>query len=315
MALKDYFAEINDEVKQVLASDFEVDVFETNSVPNFDDSNITYDNLDTKYKKCKLLESCVLYVDMRDSMKISASKRPMTLSKIYSSFVKSMISAGRYYGGHVRNIIGDRVMIVFDKENCFKNAVNTSILMNSTCTHILNKHIKDIEFKAGIGIDYGKMLITKAGATRRGAEREFYRSLVWLGKPANIASRLTDMACKDVKVKDAGVTEGYYYPTLNEWLWFDKTFEQFLKQLEPTYLNEYLKHANAHFRSFYVTDERKIVAPPILMTKAVFDGFKAACPDDPSVVNKWIKDVSVPVRDYSGGVYGGNVTFNAVKEI
>jgi class 3 adenylate cyclase len=75
---------------------------------------ITYENLDDKVKRCKCFESCVLYVDIRNSASISASKRIWTLACIYSSFVRSMIAATRYYGGHVHNIIGDRVMVVFD---------------------------------------------------------------------------------------------------------------------------------------------------------------------------------------------------------
>ena len=196
MALKDFFQNIDDEVKTILDSDFEVIITETNFVPNFDDPNITYDNLDTNKKKCKRLESCVLYVDIRGSANISASKKPHTLAKMYSSFVRSMIACAKYYGGHVRNIIGDRVMVVFDKDNCFKNSIDTAVLMNSVCQNILNKRIKNFDFKCGIGVDYGKMLITKSGAIRQGSEKEFYRSLVWLGKPANTASRLTDLAFK-----------------------------------------------------------------------------------------------------------------------
>lgn len=208
MSLKDFFEDINDEVSAVNSAEFEVDVVETKYVPSFSDPNITYDNLDTKTKKCKRLESCVLYVDIRGSAKISAEKQPKTLAKLYSSFVRSMIACARYYGGHVRNIIGDRVMVVFDSDDCFKNSVNTAILMNTVCKYILNKHIKAVDFSAGIGIDHGKMLVTKAGAIRQGSEKEFYRSLVWLGSPANVASRLTDAANKKETYTVPGVSEG-----------------------------------------------------------------------------------------------------------
>ncbi|WP_211277023.1 adenylate/guanylate cyclase domain-containing protein, partial [Tamilnaduibacter salinus] len=168
MALKDFLKDLDDSVKVVTSSDFEVEIIETDFVPSFSDANITYDNLDTKKKKCKRLESCVLYVDIRSSAKISAERQPQTLAKMYSSFVRTMISCARYYGGHVRNIVGDRVMVVFDKENCFENAIDTAVLMNSVCNNILNKRISSFEFRTGIGIDYGKMLITKSGAIRKG---------------------------------------------------------------------------------------------------------------------------------------------------
>ncbi|MEH1888226.1 MAG: hypothetical protein V7K92_01785 [Nostoc sp.] len=131
MDILDFFNEIKDEVNLTVSSNFQIEVIETERVPSFEDSNITYYNPLTKTKKCKRIESCVLYVDMRDSTKISAAKHPATLTKIYSTFVSSMIQASRYFNGYVRNIIGDRVMVVYDRVNCFLNAINTAILMNS----------------------------------------------------------------------------------------------------------------------------------------------------------------------------------------
>ncbi len=69
MSLEGFFSDIDSQVGIVLSSDFNIQVVDTDYVPNFDDSEITYDNLDEKTKKCKRLESCVLYIDMRDSTK------------------------------------------------------------------------------------------------------------------------------------------------------------------------------------------------------------------------------------------------------
>ncbi len=315
MSLKDFFKEIDLEVGAVVSNDFQIEVTETDYVPSFDDPNITYDNLDNKVKKCKRLESCVLYVDMRDSTKISAAKRPATLAKIYSSFVRSMIAAARYYEGHVRNIIGDRVMVVFDKEHCFEKAIDTAILMNSISKHILNKRIRDIDFRCGIGIDYGKMLIAKAGAVRRGTEKEFYRSLVWLGKPANVASRLTDIANKTTTTVTEKICQGNHYPLTNKWSWLNKTYEQFIDDLEPTY-SRYLKHKDNYFSSFFKTSSTYNYTPsPILMTEAVFSGLKRENSNRPSIINNWWKEQSLNVRDYDGKIFGGDIIFTAVQEI
>lgn len=316
MALEDFLKEIDDEVSIVNSSDFEVEIIETNFVPSFSDPNITYDNLDTQKTKCKRLESCVLYVDIRGSARISAERKPKTLAKIYSSFVRSMISCARYYGGHVRNIVGDRVMVVFDKEGCYTNAVNTAILMNTVCQHILNKRIKAFEFKAGVGIDYGKMLITKAGVVRQGDEKEFYRGLVWLGRPANIASRLTDLAHKTVTTTNRGIKEGLYYPNTDVWHWSDVSFEDFIGRLEPTFSRN-LRHENEYFSSFIYTSlpPCTVSYSPILMTKAVFDGYKAANPERDSIKKGWFAKRKVEVKDYDGDVYGGAVYKTAVNNI
>lgn len=315
MALKDFLKDLDDSVKVVTSSDFEVEIIETEFVPSFSDASITYDNLDTKKKKCKRLESCVLYVDIRSSAKISAERQPKTLAKMYSSFVRTMIACARYYGGHVRNIVGDRVMVVFDKEKCFENAIDTAILMNSVCKHILNKRISSFDFRAGIGIDYGKMLITKSGAIRQGDEKEFYRSLVWLGKPANTASRLTDLAHKTENYTIPAIHQGNYYPNIKDWHWQSKPYEQFIDDLETTG-SRMLKHKDQHFYTFFKTTmSHSETHSPILFTKSVFDGFKKARPNADSITNSWWSKKNLDVRDYDGDIYGGDVIFSAVEDL
>jgi adenylate cyclase len=315
VALRDFLKALDNEVSTVLDSSFEIEIIETKFVPNFDDPNITFDNLDTKKKKCKRLESCVLYVDIRDSVKLSAEKQPKTLAKVYSSFVRSMIACAQYYGGHVRNIIGDRVMVVFDQEDCFEKSINTATLMNSVCKYILNKRINSTDFKCGIGIDYGKMLITKGGAIRQGAEKEFYRSLVWLGKPANIASRLTDLANKTEFSQISAINQGNYYPYIKDWHWQSKPYEQFIDELEST-SSRMLKHRDDHFYTFFKTTiSHSKSHSPILITKAVFDGLKRDCPQSSYVEKNLFSKKDVSVRDYSGDVYGGDAFFPDVKDI
>lgn len=315
MPLIDFLKELDDEVKTVISSDFEIEIVETNFVPSFSDPNITFDNLDTKKKKCKRLESCVLYVDIRGSARISAERKPKTLAKMYSSFVRTMLACARYYGGHVRNIIGDRVMVVFDKEDCFTKAIDTAILMNSVCKYILNKRITSFDFRAGIGIDYGKMLITKSGAIRKGTEKEFYRSLVWLGRPANIASRLTDLANKTEHYRIPAIHQGNYYSYLGDWHWQSKPYEQFIDDLETT-SSRMLRHKDEHFYTFFKTTMSHSKSHnPILMTKAVYDGYKSANPNADSVKKGWFSKKSITVKDYNGDVYGGNVIKTVIEDI
>ena len=235
---------------------------------------------------------------------------------MYSSFIKSMISCARYYNGHVRNVIGDRVMVVFDKKDCFKNSVNTAILMNSVCKFVINKRIKNFTFSTGIGIDFGKMLITKAGTTRHGSEKEFYRSLVWLGKPANIASKLTDLANKTNTFYIKGVNQGFHYPLTNEFLWVGTTMDDFLRSLETTYTN-HLKHVNDYFFTFLPTDLGPYTTDykPIMMTSAVYNGFKREAPNDNSLEKGLWSKCDINIKDYSGDIYGGNVVFTDVYNV
>ncbi|MEO7522335.1 MAG: adenylate/guanylate cyclase domain-containing protein [Gemmatimonas sp.] len=212
MTLQDFLSDADAEVRAIIAAEFKIEVVETTTVPSFDDPAITYDNRDTQVKRCKLLESCVLYVDIRNSSTISAERQSVTLARMYSTFVRMMIKCARHYGGRVRNIIGDRVMVVFDRQDCFVNAVRTAILCQTVAQKIIDRRITSFAFKCGVGIDFGKMLIVKAGASRRGAEMEFYRSHVWLGRPANVASKLTDIAAKPRVIKSGGYLRvGLYF--------------------------------------------------------------------------------------------------------
>lgn len=308
MSLQDFIAEIDDTVSTILDSRFQIEISETDTVPNFNDSSITYPNLVSCTQKCKTIETCVLYVDIRDSSKISSSKKPRTLAKIYSSFVYSMIQAGKYFGGHIRNIVGDRVMVVFDQANCFQRAVDTAVLMNTTCQHVLNKRVKDSEFKAGIGIDYGKMLITKTGIIKHASEKEFHRSLVWLGRPANVASKLTDLAYKYNNTKainDLGRTV-----KSNKWPWSTRTFHQFFD--DPWASEGKLRHRNPDSVWSYSSDAlTSNNYPPILMTKAVYDG--GSLQNQFDLNPKWDfpdplwHEVEIFVSGYTGKIFGGDV--------
>jgi class 3 adenylate cyclase len=317
MSINDFVEQIREEVTATLSSDLQIQVFDTEIVPDFNDSNITYDNLDANIKKCKRLESCVLYVDLRDSTKLSADKRPYTLSRIYSTFVRSMIAAARHFNGHVRNIIGDRVMVLYDKQDCFTNAINTAILMNSISQYIINPLVKDFKFKCGVGIDYGKMLIAKAGAIRHGDQKEFYRSLVWLGRPANVASKLTDIAFKTNYQYKAGICQGNYYPLIQEpWLWFDRTYDEFIDDLQVVG-PAVLQHKNQYFRAFFKTTlgPYETSYRPILITEAVFEGFLRDNPNAYSIKMGWWTKVNASIPGYSGKIYGGDIVFTAPKSV
>ena len=71
-------------------------------------------------------------------------------------------------------------------------------------------------------------------------------------------------------------------------------------------------HNNPAFRSFYSVKERyveKAAAPPILMSKSVFDGFRAARPQAPELKYGWFKQVKVDIPEHTGEVYGGDVIY------
>lgn len=310
MTIKDFLADADAEVQTILASGFKIEVVETAVVPSFADPAITYDNLDAQVKRCKLLESCVLYVDIRNSAAISAERQAATLARMYSAFVRMMIKSARHFGGHVRNIIGDRVMVVFDKQDCFVNAVRTAMLCQTVAQKIIDRRITTFDFKCGVGIDHGKMLIVKAGAIRRGDEMEFYRSLVWLGRPANVASKLTDVASKARVIASGGyVRVGFYYPYTKVWRWSDKSYMDFSREIEPSPGGK-LTYKDEHYETFFEMEPRSttVYNAPILITKAVYDGYAAAVGAETVRREGWASQ-AIFVSGYTGAVYGSSAVY------
>ena len=311
MSVKDVLDTLDEEIEIIHSSDFEIEITETKYVPHFNDSNLTFENFDTKKKKVKTIETCVLYIDIRKSTSLNLQHYPQTMAKLYSSFIRGMIKAAEYYDGKIRNIIGDRLMVVFDSYNCFSNAVDTAILMNTISQKIINKRFKNNVFTCGIGIDYGKMMVTKCGTIKQGHENANYKSLVWLGRPANIASKLTDEANKtSTSYTRDGLNIGLHYPLTDVWSWIFKTPEEFVENIKITYSpkmiykDEYFKSCFATTKTIYNHDS----TPPILMTEAVYNGYKKENPNADSILKNWWTLKSRKISDYDGKVYGGDAT-------
>jgi adenylate cyclase len=310
--------DVADEVSTILNASFSINVTDTNAVPHSDDGAITFPNLDEKTQGVKIVETAVLYVDMRRSTQLSLQHHPHTVAKLYSAFVRAMTRCAEMFGGEVRGIIGDRVMILFEKTNCFENAVNTAVLINSVCRFVINRHFAHGEVTFGIGIDYGRMLATKTGVRRHGSAQESYRSLVWLGRPANVASKLTDNANKPedapeltrVKVAFNYLGTGFLtYETVAPW-----DFVQDFGPRNPS--TGLISHKNSAFHSFEVVKEKVVIrqaTPPILMSKRVYVGYRTACPSADAITKGWYKLIPHSFDDVPDAVYGGDVEYTAFR--
>ncbi|MEK3864989.1 adenylate/guanylate cyclase domain-containing protein [Paenibacillus sp. FSL H7-0716] len=305
---------LDEEIELILSTDYEIVVTETMFVPTIDDSLITYPNLETMQQKVKLIETCVLYIDIRRSTELNLTHRKETVTKLYSAFIRSMVKAAEQYGGKVRGIVGDRVMVVFDSYQCCTNALNTAILMHSISEYLLNKHFNKNDIQCGIGIDYGKMLVSKNGIIKQGAENISNKSLVWLGKPANVASKLTDAANKitTISQKETIIEERHEYKYLKQTDWYKRSITSFLNNLENTY-SSVLKHKDPNFSSFIHyqgTSTSSFSTPPILFTADVFEGLKMESPEDKALVNSWWKEqTQESLSNFAETIYGGDIYF------
>lgn len=317
MKMSDLRDELCEEVSTILGSNFSITTTSTSVVPTSNDPAITFPNLDAETQACKVIETCVLYIDIRRSTELSITHKPATVAKLYSAFVRAMTKCARHYGGHVRGIIGDRVMVIFDCDDCYGKAVRCAVLMNATARYVIDQFFERGQVKCGIGIDAGKMLVTKTGFIRRGVEQHSYRSLVWLGRPANVASKLTDIANKSAEGLTVDVVHvGYQKPYSVEWHWQKEWPHQFVKNIGHTALAQ-LTHSYPNYRAHFMSSEyleTKAATPPILMTEVVWSGFKAAHPTDKIALNDWFKPIDVEVPGYNRTVIGGDVIFTEFRD-
>lgn len=150
---------------------------------------------DLDFADGKEIDMAVLYIDIRNSTKITALHTPENAAKIYKMFFKAMMHAGKYYGGKPGGFAGDRIMFVFPFKSSKRpraEAIKTAIYMR----HIINVYVNPLlsnnifihKLSCGIGIDFGKVLVVKVGQRGMGNNDR-----VWAGEAANHASRLADI--------------------------------------------------------------------------------------------------------------------------
>lgn len=311
MNMKDFSQLLKD--AQDVVNDYEGTVFnfaDTVAVPCIEDEDLTFGN--GEEKKGKHIKTCVLYVDIRNSVELTHRHSVTKMGKVFSTFTRCVQMAAIKSNGRIRNIIGDRVMVVFPEENCYKNAVECAISINHLMKYVLNKKLYGIDFQCGIGIDFGDMYCIKVGMPKRDDEREDNRRLVWVGQPANHASRLTDCANKEYAELKYRVRNYFRRWTLQ------RTNGKDIHPLQSNgvgckvdimsgdeAVNRILGGKSIQIEPLSKVEPYKY--KPILISEMVFEGFKKECPSDNSILNDWWKPERQPIKDIDYAVYGADL--------
>ena len=330
MAIKEIIGEIEKEVIDVTKTSF--DNKDTNFVPNLQDGELTYES--GKEKRGKRIQTCVLYVDIRNSVALTEKHHTQTMGRIYTAFTKAVLKVARYHGGHTRNIIGDRVMIVFPSNDCFTKAVDCAISINHIAKYVINKQFPGVDFKCGIGIAHGELRVIKVGIQRYGTENGENKGLVWVGYPANIASRLTDVANKQMQETTFNISFHPKNPTklLNMFFGlksintlggmpfkFDPYAPDYLDKIEQKELSKdefienisKLDNGNLFFKDGkiigFTKNVKNVNFPPILMTHDVYNGFKKANLERASIKKELWEVQQHKIKNVSGKVFGGDI--------
>lgn len=150
-------------------------------------SSLTYTN--GYYVNCT-----ALFVDICDSSELTHYQNRPILAKIYRSFISELVAFfNSFPKSREVNINGDCVWVVFDTpqkmdvDTAFSAACGANALVN-----VLNFKLEKKEYqtyKVGIGIDYGRALMVKAG--HKGST---INDVIWMGDVVNQACHLAEKA-------------------------------------------------------------------------------------------------------------------------
>lgn len=168
------------------------------TVEQLEDNNKTYS-----------IMAAILFIDIRKSTYLTENSQAKSMVKIYRSFMRMAVDCVRKNGGVTRQFLGDRIMGVFIdsvdeegniSERAVDKAVNAARSLQTVIDFSLNKHLKSNVngkvIECGIGIDYGKVLVTWVGmhGVESDDSKEDEKSCVWVGNTTNYASKYSDIA-------------------------------------------------------------------------------------------------------------------------
>lgn len=201
MLSKQDFDNLNSRIENITKAVVEEIEGESDLPPTIDilqDSNKTY-----------AIMAAILFIDIRKSTYLTESSQAKSMVKIYRSFMRMAVECVRKNDGVTRQFMGDRIMGVFidsmdENGNCISSAsdkaVNCARSLQTVIDYSLNRHLKNNVngkiIECGIGIDYGKVLVTKVGmyGNEKDDEKENEVSCVWVGNVTNYASKYSDIA-------------------------------------------------------------------------------------------------------------------------
>jgi class 3 adenylate cyclase len=161
---------------------------EVNCIPS--DSQLTYNN-------GFYVNATSLFVDLRDSTQLSKKHKRPVLAKIFKSFISETIAImNANENCKYIHIDGDCVSGVYDTpyQEDIHSVVDDAFKINTLIKILSCKFLKKgySEIKAGIGIEYGRLLFIKTGFSGSGLN-----DIGWMGEALNISSKLSSLGNKN----------------------------------------------------------------------------------------------------------------------
>ncbi len=170
------------------------EVQETTGVPNPADLRLNSNH-------AKDLDSAtVLYADLDGSTDMVNTKKWEFSTEIYKTFLKCASDIIKNEGGVITAYDGDRVMGIFTGDYKNTSAARCALKINFAVQDIIQPAISkgwatDFVLKHVVGIDTSQLKTARIGV--RGDN-----DLVWVGRAANYAAKLTNLANKPSRITE-----------------------------------------------------------------------------------------------------------------
>lgn len=190
MPLKD---ELISEVAAIFSENWET--VKTTSVPDATDLRLSNHAKDLEM-------AVVLYADMNGSTKMVDGYKWWFSAEVYKSYLRCAARIVKANDGTITAYDGDRIMAIFMGDTKNTNAVRSAMQINWAVEDIIRPAIKaeypNTEFVLNhvVGIDASQLHAARIGV--RG-----YNDIVWVGKAANYAAKLTELSEKPLWITQA----------------------------------------------------------------------------------------------------------------
>ena len=144
----------------------------------------------------RIPSATAVFIDLKSSTELNAAVGRNQAAYAYTYFLRAMSVILEGFSADYTDIQGDALFGLFSGKGSSFSAVACAITMRTEMERSINPQFKkdssaNWNLAAGIGIDRGALLVRRLGL--RGTKQ----NEVWVGKPVNVASKLSSVAGKN----------------------------------------------------------------------------------------------------------------------
>lgn len=203
---------------------------------NYCDKKILPSRSDLTFKNGYYVNITAIFIDIVGSSDMTDEHKRPTLAKMYRVFLSECIAIMNAESNCEEiNINGDCVWGVFNTLNKsdIQGVIQVAAKLNSMIK-ILNYKLRNKEYSAisiGIGIDYGRALMVKAGYSGSGIN-----DVIWMGDVVNSACHLCNKAGR--AYRKVIVISDVIYKNINED--YQELFSSYMEGLSTRYEGDFI---------------------------------------------------------------------------